>query len=69
MKVGHYVKGINSPFVHGKIMEINGKFAYLDNGSTYPLSSLQKSSKKENATLPDFKESLRDSKSGLNIFK
>lgn len=67
LKVNDYVKGVLCPFVHGKILLIEDKFATLDSGAVIPLFSLQKSTKKEVAALPEFMETLRNSKNGLNF--
>lgn len=67
MKTGNYVKGINSPFVHGKIVKIEGAFVRLDNGGVFPKCSVKICSAMEAKKLPDFITTLRNSKRGLNL--
>lgn len=67
MKKGNYVKGINSPFVHGKVVALEGQFVRLDNGGVYPKISVKVCSAKEAKHMPDFMETLKNSKNGLNI--
>ena len=69
LKVKMFVKGKLSPFVHGRICEIKGEFAHLDNGGVYPLASLRKATKKETELLPDFAQWTKASMSGLGIFQ
>jgi hypothetical protein len=67
MKKGQYVQGINSPFVHGKIVSLEGAFVRLDNGGVYPRCSVQVCSAKTAKQLPDFMTTLSNSKRGLNF--
>lgn len=67
MKKGNYVKGLHSPFVHGKIIAIDGPFVRLDNGGVYPKMSVKVCSAKEAKQMPDFIETLKKSRGGLNI--
>jgi hypothetical protein len=67
MKKGQYVKGIHSPFVHGQIVNLEGQFVRLKDGSVYPKVSVRVCSAKEAKSLPDFITTLRNSKRGLNL--
>lgn len=53
MKKGQYVKGLNSPFVHGKIVAVDGAFVRLDNGGVVPKISVEVCSAQEAKSLPD----------------
>lgn len=67
IKLGQYVKGLWSPFVHGKVISVEGEYVRLDNGGVYPKQSVKPSSSKEVKNLPDFIKTLKNSKRGLNI--
>jgi hypothetical protein len=69
IKKSDYVKGKTSPFVHGKVSKTNKIWTYLEDGGVYVTSSLSKIKKKEEQTLPNFHQFLRESVSGLNILK
>jgi hypothetical protein len=68
LRARDWVRGLNSPFVHGQIETIDGAFARLTDESVYPLISLKKATKQEVKNLPDFVTWTKNSKNGLGLF-